>query len=137
MIVVADRDVVPGRRAPRERRQPSRESLEQGGLASAVLAEDRQAFAAEKLEGDAGNDRNLESVSDRQVPRPQETAPPDARGLETKSDRCHVLGRLFQNLHARELGPPPLRLAGVDAGDVAPDVFLLLVDELLLLLERA
>src|SRR5262249_57558915 len=61
----------------------------------------------------------------------------DGRGVEPERDGRPVLGRLLEELDARQARSPPLCLTGVDARDVAADVLLLLLDELLLLVEGA
>ena len=61
LVVVADRDVVAGRDAARERREAAGERLQEGRLAGAVLAQDRHPLAAQELEGHVAHDRRRPS----------------------------------------------------------------------------
>ncbi len=137
LVVVADRHVVPRRHAAREGGQTAGERLQERRLAGAVLPQDRHALAAQELEGHVAHDRGPGGVAGVQVIRPQERAPAHARGVESERHGGRVLRRPLQPLDPLELCAAPLGLPRVHARDVAPDVLLLLLDELLLLLEGA
>ena len=92
---------------------------------------------AQQLEGHVPHDRRPGLVARVQMLRPQEAAAAHARRVETERDRGRVLRRPLQPLDPLELRASPLGLPRVDARDVAADVLLLLLDELLLLLEGA
>ena len=62
--------------------------------------------------------------------------PPIRAASNRKATDGAVLGRALETLDARELRPAALGLPGILAGDVAADVLLLLLDEVLLLFER-
>ena len=137
LVVVADRNLVPRRRRPPERGQAPGKGLQERRLSGAVLAQDGQALPAQQLEGHAAHDRLPGLVSRIEVLRAQEDAATDLGGLELEGDLGRVLRRLLEDLHAGELRPPALGLPRVLPGDVAADVLLLLLDELLLFVESA
>ena len=88
LVVVADRDVVArGATVPASGAQAARQRLQEGRLARAVLAEDRQALAAQKLEADAPDDRDAGRVAGVEVLRPQEAAAADPGRVEPEGDR--------------------------------------------------
>src|SRR5262249_27363483 len=126
LVVVPDRDVMPGRRGAVEWSQPAREGFQERGFPGSVLSENRHSLSPKKLEGDVPDDRSPGGVAGLETPRAQETPPTDASRIEAERDGGGVLGGLLENFHAREPGPAPFRLPGVDAGDVAADVLLLL-----------
>src|SRR5207249_9200859 len=102
LVVITDRDVVPGLYGPGERSEPAREGLQERRLPRPVLAEDGQAFSPQQLEGDVADDGRARLVPGVEVPRPEKASPADPCGVELESHRGRVLEGLLDSLDAGE-----------------------------------
>src|SRR5690606_6738735 len=104
-------------------------------LAGAVRADEADHLASGDTCGEV-LDQDTAANLEPDILRDEYLVAPAAIGLQPQRHCAALAGRRTQARKAGESRPPPLCLAAVLTGDVAPDVLLLRCDDLLLVLVR-